>query len=104
MSRNDKLVRSDLVCLECGRVFTIQRRINDLKKIGHIKHLYCSKCMMVQPHYEVKEIVSFIWNCFNKGFSNLDENTQIVLNFLVERVDDEVGKEYRIFKKKSIKR
>ena len=99
MSRKNKLVRFDLVCLKCGQIFTIQRKINDLKKVEHIKHLYCDKCMMVQPQYEVRDIVLFILNCHSNGISNLDDKSLIIFNFLSKRVDDEIGKEYRIFKK-----
>ena len=104
MTKRVRVVSSDLVCLECGHIFTIQRRTNDLKKVGHIKHLYCSNCMCIQAHYEVREIIPFVLNCYSNGISNLDAKTKIIFNYLVERVDDDFGRENKVYKKIFTKR
>ena len=76
MSKNIRIVPTQLVCMNCGNVEVIQRRIGRLKKIGHIKHFYCSKCCLIEPHYEVREVNSFIWECMNKNILCLDDNTE----------------------------
>lgn len=44
---------TELICLECGYVNTIQRNINKKKEIGHIKDLYCPSCKADTKYYEV---------------------------------------------------
>ena len=54
--------RTDLVCLNCGNVTSIQRKSNKQKKISHIKDLWCYKCLQITKHYEVRDIDKFILN------------------------------------------
>ena len=99
MSRDKRTVSTDLICLECGNIFTIQRRIGRLKKVGHVKHIFCNICNKVQPHYEIRDANTFIWSCYGKNYNYLDENTKVVLEFLMKREDNDVREEDRIHKK-----
>lgn len=51
---------TDLVCLECGNVFIIMRKGCCLKKVSHLKNLWCYKCKKVTNHYEVRDIDKFM--------------------------------------------
>ena len=51
---------SDLVCLECGNVFTIMRKNCKLREVSHLKKLWCYKCQKFVNHYEVCDIDSFM--------------------------------------------
>ena len=51
---------TNLVCLECGYIFTIPRRTYKLKNNGHIKDLWCPRCKNVNKHYEIRNIDSFM--------------------------------------------
>lgn len=57
----DNNPRTDLVCLNCGNVFTIYRSYN-YKKVGHIKDLWCYSCKKVTKHYEVRDISKFMYD------------------------------------------
>ena len=59
---------TDLVCLECGNVFTIMRKTGKLKEYSHIKDLWCYRCLDVTKHFEI----------YNKE------------KFLVKDIDDEI--------------
>ena len=50
---------SNLVCLECGNIFTIPRRRRKHRCDGHIKDLWCPFCKRVNKHYEIQNIDSF---------------------------------------------
>lgn len=99
MSNKDLIRDTQLVCMNCGNVVMIQRRIRNLKKVGHIKHLYCYRCDSVQQHYEVKDVSSFIWNCNNKDILALDDDTRLVLDFLMKREDNNEKETNRVYKK-----
>ena len=66
MSKKGDIRDTQLVCMNCGNLVMIQRKIRGLKKVGHIKHLYCYKCDSIQKHYEVRDASSFLWKCYNK--------------------------------------
>lgn len=51
-----KVEQTFLICSECGNVFPIFRKVNKLKKDGHIKHLWCYKCKDVTAHIEDKRL------------------------------------------------
>ena len=57
-----KYNRSDLVCLKCGNIVTIQRKVGSDRPVGHIKDLYCYKCLKVTKHYEVRDVSKFLYN------------------------------------------
>lgn len=44
-----------LYCTECNNKVTIFRKKSKMKKDGHIKHMYCSKCLRVTAHVERHE-------------------------------------------------
>ena len=43
---------SDLVCSECGHVFTIPRRRSRTKPPGHIKSMWCPMCLAERDFIE----------------------------------------------------
>ena len=94
---NYKISGTDLVCLECGNISTIQRKKAKLKEVGHIKTLYCFCCMKRTRHYEVIDVSSFIYNNIDK--TNLDEDSNKVLNFLVKREECKNGRKDQVFRK-----
>ena len=51
---------SDLVCLNCGNIVTIQRKVGNARPVGHIKDLYCYKCQKLTKQYEVKDVSIFL--------------------------------------------
>ena len=65
-----KTVRTQLVCLECGNIVTIQRRFGREKSVGHIKHLYCYHCEERTAHFEIKDETLFL-NTYDE--ENLEE-------------------------------
>lgn len=66
-----KIDQSDLICLKCGNITSIQRRKSNKKKTLHIKHLYCYKCMDVTRHAELIDASIFKRKLDNK--ESLDE-------------------------------
>ena len=52
--RARKIIETFLECEICGNKTSIQRRMANQKKKGHIKHLYCYKCKERTPHIELK--------------------------------------------------
>ncbi|MEE3344074.1 MAG: hypothetical protein VZS44_08305 [Bacilli bacterium] len=99
MSKKGIIKDTQLVCMCCGNVVMIQRNIRNLKKVGHIKHLYCYKCDSIQQHYEVRDVSSFIWKCSNKGINNLDDNAKLVFDFLIRSEDSYEDGICNIYKK-----
>lgn len=51
--KKSKTMPSDLLCLECGNIFTISRMMSSLRTNGHIKDLSCPICNKVTKHFEV---------------------------------------------------
>jgi len=48
-------VSAALQCSECDFLFVIRKVRGKQKQSGHIKHMYCMKCCIVQPFVELKE-------------------------------------------------
>lgn len=94
-----KTIPIDLVCLSCGNVNVIQRKIGNLKKQGHIKTMYCPFCKTINQHYEVRDVSSFIYKYAYSDYNTLDNNTKKVLDMLMEREDNCDRGENRVFKK-----
>lgn len=88
---------TDLVCLTCGNVDTIQRKKSRLKEVGHIKTLYCYSCMKRTKHYEVVDVSTFVYN--NIYRENLDADCDKALNFLLKREECRNEREDRVFGK-----
>jgi len=59
------LKSTDLVCLECGNVSSIIRKSSRVKKVSHIKDLWCYKCRKTTKNYEVVDIDKFMWRNSN---------------------------------------
>ena len=60
MSNKTRVIISDLVCLECGNVNSIYRKLNSQRPVSHIKDLWCYKCKKNTKHYEVHNIDKFM--------------------------------------------
>ena len=61
MSRRVPLKETDLVCLGCGNVTSLVRRVDRCKKIANNMNLFCYKCCDVTRHYEVVDVDKFMW-------------------------------------------
>ena len=99
MRNKNNIVATDLVCLNCGNVSTIQRKIGRTKCVGHIKNLYCDKCRDVQSFYEVRDVSIFIWECMNTDIKNLNDVERVVFNFLMKREDNYGEERNTVYKK-----
>lgn len=42
--KRQEMVLAYLRCSECGLLMIIPRRAARKKKVGHVKHMYCSQC------------------------------------------------------------
>jgi len=60
---------TELVCLECGNVTTIIRQSCHLKSVGHIKDLWCYKCMDTTKHFELKDKARFYFEVAHDDLS-----------------------------------
>ena len=74
---------TDLVCLECGYVATIPRKISKQKRIGHIKDMFCPFCNKEVKFFEVKDISIFKEIC--RYEEDLTKEELFVMNLLKER-------------------
>lgn len=54
-------IQKELKCSECGYIFPIHRKAHRNHTSGHIKHMYCPKCMQITAHVEMsnEEIFGF---------------------------------------------
>ena len=94
-----KFNSTDLICLECGNINTIQRRKGRGKAIGHIKTMYCPLCMNIVDHYEVQDVSKFVWEYSFCNENEIDDDVKLVLELLKKREDSSVRGEDKIFKK-----
>ncbi len=54
--RKQKTTSSELVCSDCGAIFTIARKKGQQREKYHKKTLYCYYCNKVTIHIEVKNL------------------------------------------------
>lgn len=85
---------TNLVCLECGYIFTIPRKTYKLKNNGHIKDLWCPRCKNVNKHYEIRNIDSFMYN-----LEYTDDVCQYVRDLISKGPGEDYERKDRIFKK-----
>lgn len=85
---------SNLVCLECGNIFTIPRRKTKHRCNGHIKDLWCPVCKRVNKHYEIQNIDNFLYN-LEYG----DEVKQYVRDLISNGTSEDYERKDRVFKK-----
>lgn len=70
--KKNKFELSDLICTNCGNIFTLPRYNYSKRKVGHIKDLWCYKCNMITKHYEVHEYDKFVCeNYYSKDKNNI---------------------------------
>ena len=85
---NSGVKSTDLVCMECGNICSIMRKIGRLKKISHRKHLWCYKC-----HVEVQDVSKFMW-------TNINDKTELLVKDLIQNGKEiKPSKTNRVFKK-----
>ena len=99
MSNKIRTQLTNLVCLDCGNIMIIQRKKSNLKKIGHIKDLYCFNCDKVTKHYEVRDINEFLWKYMYYDDSILEYDTLKVLNYLRKSEEGNEEERSRVYKK-----
>ena len=78
---------TDLMCLECGNIFTISRGSNRQKSNGHIKDLMCPRCEKVTKHFEVRDA-----GLMRKELEfqpNRNEQEQLLYELLVKSYEEE---------------
>lgn len=80
MSNKIKTYPTDLICLNCGNITTIQRRRSQVKEVSHIKDLYCYKCKDVTKHYELIEKDRYKMNLDKSKLKS--EIEKIVIDYL----------------------
>ena len=100
---NEKIHYTDLVCLNCGNIVTIQRIVGRFKNIGHIKDLYCSVCKSTQKHYEVQDADLFklkYLSCLKKSLTP-EENELLTI---IKGKEENARKKSHVSSKKSSKR
>ena len=91
--KNLSFQSTDLVCLECGNVYSIMRKSRALKEVSHIKDLWCYKCKKDVKHYEVRDIEKFI------ATDSLDEVKLYVKDIVRNGKEDNIDRRNRIFRK-----
>ena len=89
--------RTDLICLNCGYVATINRKFQKLKEYGHIKDMYCPVCKADSKFYEILNVDIFKWHLENKTY--LNEMKAKILTFLKEREEFYDKSRFRLHKK-----
>lgn len=52
-ARGRKYTQSDLICRECGNIFTIMRPCGEMREKFHKKTLYCYICKRETIHIEL---------------------------------------------------
>ena len=80
-----KTVSTDLICPECGNVFTIMRRTSRQKKYYHHKQLYCPICKRKTNHIEMKNYDILIEKIETKNDNQRTEEEQKIYKLLRNR-------------------
>ncbi len=77
---NKKVIKTDLICPECGNIYPIMRKTSKQKKLFHRKWLFCPFCNMKTNHIEVKDIDLLIEELVRK--ENLSEEEKKVYKLI----------------------
>lgn len=72
--------KTELICPNCGEIVSIQRKIGNQKKEGHIKDLYCPVCKKTRKFIEIVDRDICYYKLLYKG--NLTTQEQLVFNYL----------------------
>jgi len=87
-----KIFSTDLVCLKCGNICSIMRKVGREKSLAHIKDLWCYRCKGTTHHYEVKDVSTFMW----KKHNSKDEK---IVEELIKNGREEQCKTVKLLKK-----
>ena len=98
MTRKYNIHYTDLVCLNCGNINTIQRMTNKRRSIGHIKDLYCHICKIITKHYEIQDIDLFKLKYQEYENEILTSETNPILS-IIEGIEENAKKRTRVFAK-----
>jgi len=90
-------VKTDLMCLICGSVFPISRRVKRQKSEFHIKDLYCYKCKKETKFVELKDYSTIKKKLELKP--NKDEFEKHIYDLLCKDDEIKLNEEYRLSKK-----
>lgn len=88
---------TDLICLDCGYVCIIARKIYRLKNDDHIKDLYCPICMEDRKFLELKD-ASVFWHKY-KEEEKISDIKKRAIELLNKRYESDNYGEDRVPKK-----
>lgn len=83
---------SDFICLDCGNIMTLQRKLNHNRKKFHIKDMYCYKCMKITKFAELRDAKYYFKELEFKDNLTLEE--QFIYNLI--KNDDNLTDEDKI--------
>ena len=81
---------SDLICLDCGNIFTISRIKSGARPV---KDLWCYRCNAITKHYEVQDADKFVCDIYN------NEIKEKIKNLIIENNERYNGRKDNVFKK-----
>lgn len=73
-------VKTDMICIKCGNINVIQRKLSYKKKANNNSYLWCYKCQKESKHVEIIDKKSYLFNL--EGELNLTEQEKEVLNLI----------------------
>lgn len=53
--KKTRIIKTELICSECGSIFPIMRKYNNQRETYHIKDLFCYKCAKETKFIELKD-------------------------------------------------
>lgn len=92
-----KVVRTDLMCIDCGNIFPIARTTKHQKNEFHIKDLYCYKCKKITKFVELKDFS--VMKMKLELNPNKTEFEQHIYDLLCKDDEKELNEQYRLSKK-----
>lgn len=85
MCKNQKTFNSNFYCTKCGnKGLPLIRMVSKARELGHLKKLYCYRCLEETNHVEIREMdSSYTVKDFNLEFrhGNFDKEGNRKLSF-----------------------
>lgn len=85
------MVKSELICFECGNIMPIPRQIRRQRNKYHIKDMFCFKCDNITKHIELRD--GDIVKKELEFKENRNEEEELIYNLLQENEIEEEQKE-----------
>lgn len=85
------MVKSELICFECGSIIPIPRKTRSQRNKYHIKDIFCFRCDIITKHIEIKD-----GDMLKKELEFNQERTEeeeLIYNLLQEKDIEEEQKE-----------